>query len=70
VSAKDVDKDRDEAGNDDTESVGTDDTEGHNLFALSDFYVNSKIGRQVDFEREARQNTLAKEARARKKERR
>ena len=70
MSAKDVDKDRDEARNDDTESVDTDDTEGHNLFALSDYYVNSKAGRQVDFEREARHNTLAKEARARKKERR
>ena len=46
----------------------TADTEGHNLFTLSDYYVNDKIGRVRDFEREARDAALAKEARARKKD--
>ena len=65
-------KDKDELkkpGNEPAEEPA-EDTEGHNLLALSDYYVNSKIGRHVDWEREARQNTLAREARARKKERR
>ena len=59
----DKDKDRDDQPAEPT----ADDTEGHNLFALSDYYVNKKIGRHVDFERDARQNSLVKEARSRKK---
>ena len=55
-----------------TENEPTDetreDTEGHNLFTLSDYYVNDKIGRARDFEREARDAALVKEARARKKD--
>jgi hypothetical protein len=47
-----------------------DDTEGHNLFSMSDYYVQSKIGRQVDRDREARQRALVKEARTNKPDRR
>lgn len=68
MSDKDKGPDKNDTRNADNEPAEqTDDTEGHNLFAMSDYYVNSKIGRHVDFEREARQNALAKEARAKKK---
>ena len=44
-----------------------DDTAGHNLFALSDYYVQSKMGRQADRDREAHLRALIKEARNKNK---
>jgi hypothetical protein len=49
---------------------GEDDVEGHNLLAMSDYYVQSKMGRNADIEREARQRALAKEAKSTKPEQR
>ena len=43
-----------------------DDTEGHNLFQSSDYYVQTRTGRQQDVDREARQRALVKEARENK----
>ena len=53
---------RNATGGDDEEQ----DTEGHNLFAMSDYYVQSKMGRQKDIDRDARQRALVKEAKEQK----
>ena len=45
------------------------DTEGHNLLAMSDYYVQSKTGRQADVDRDARQRALVKEAKESKQKR-
>ncbi len=57
-------KDNGKKANDEVpqEPPADDDTEGHNLFSMSDYYVQSKMGRQVDRDREARQRALVKEA--------
>jgi hypothetical protein len=47
-----------------------DDTEGHNLLAMSDYYVQARIGRQEDIERHARQQALVKEAKSQKPQKR
>ena len=44
------------------------DVEGHNLFQMSDYYVQSKTGRQADIDRSARQSAQIKEARKNKPE--
>ena len=46
-----------------------DDTEGHSLLLDTDYYINRKLGRDADIEREARERRRAKEARPNKPER-
>lgn len=45
------------------------DVEGHGLILDTDYYINRKMGRDADLEREARQRRDAKEARPNKNER-
>ena len=45
------------------------DTEGHGLLLDTDYYINRKVGRDAEIEREARQRRQAKEARPNKPER-
>lgn len=45
------------------------DTEGHGLLADTDYYINRKMGRDAELEREARDRRRAKEARPNKQER-
>ncbi|MEO6351395.1 MAG: hypothetical protein ABIP53_12155 [Candidatus Limnocylindrales bacterium] len=52
------------------ESTDEQDVEGHNLFSMSDYYVQSKMGRQSDLERDAKQRAQVKEARQNKPEKR
>lgn len=46
-----------------------DDTEGHGLLLDTDYYINRKMGREAELEREANQRRQAKEARTNKPER-
>ena len=46
-----------------------DDTEGHGLLADTDYYLQRRMGRDAELEREARQRRQAKEARPNKPER-
>ncbi len=46
-----------------------DDTEGHGLLLDTDYYVNRKVGRDAEVERQARERRLVKEARPNKPER-
>lgn len=46
-----------------------DDTEGHGLLLDTDYYVNRKMGRDAEIERQARERRQAKEARPNKPER-
>jgi hypothetical protein len=46
------------------------DTEGHSLLLDTDYYLQRKVGRDSDLEREARERRQAKEARTNKPERR
>ncbi len=48
---------------------GDEDVEGHGLLLDTDFYINRKMGREADIEREARERRQAKEARPNKPER-
>jgi hypothetical protein len=61
---------QEELVNDAAPSADEDDTEGHNLLAMSDYYVQSKMGRQADIDRDARQRSLVKEAKNTKPEQR
>ena len=45
------------------------DTEGHSLILDTDYYINRKMGRDAELEREARERRRAKEARPNKNER-
>jgi hypothetical protein len=57
----------------DTESkkpVDEADVEGHSLLLDSDYYIQRKVGRDAELEREARERRQAKEARTNKPERR
>lgn len=47
-----------------------DDTAGHGLLLDTDYYLQRKVGRDAEIEREARQRRQAKEARINKPERR
>lgn len=47
-----------------------DDTEGHSLLLDTDFYIQRKVGRDAEIEREARERRQIKEARTNKPERR
>ncbi len=46
-----------------------DDTEGHGLLLDTDYYINRKLGRDAELEREARDRRRVKEARPNKPER-
>ena len=46
-----------------------DDVEGHGLLLDTDFYINRKVGRDAELEREAREKRQAKEARPNKPQR-
>ncbi len=46
------------------------DTEGHSLLLDTDYYLQRKVGRDSEMEREARERRQAKEARTNKPERR
>ena len=46
-----------------------DDVEGHGLLLDTDFYINRKVGRDAELEREARERRRIKEARPNKPER-
>ena len=46
-----------------------DDVEGHGLLLDTDYYINRKMGRDAEIEREARERRQAKEARPNKPER-
>ncbi len=46
-----------------------DDTEGHVLLLDTDYYINRKLGREAELEREANQRRQAKESRPNKPER-
>ncbi|MEX2546707.1 MAG: hypothetical protein WD830_02830 [Chloroflexota bacterium] len=46
-----------------------DDVEGHGLLLDTDYYINRKMGRDAELEREARERRQAKEARPNKPER-
>ena len=46
-----------------------DDTEGHGLLLDTDYYINRKLGRDAEIEREARDRRRIKEARPNKPER-
>jgi hypothetical protein len=61
---------QEELTNDAAPSSDEDDVEGHNLLAMSDYYVQSKMGRQADIDRDARQRSLVKEAKTTKPEQR
>ena len=57
------------ATNEDTKKKKTEeesDVEGHGLLLDTDYYINRKMGRDADAEREARQRREAKEARPNK----
>lgn len=58
MSLKDEDKDR--------KVEKEEDTEGHGLLADTDYYLNRKMGRDADLEREARDRQRLKEARPNK----
>lgn len=45
------------------------DVEGHGLLLDTDYYINRKMGRDAELEREARDRRRAKEARPNKQER-
>jgi hypothetical protein len=45
------------------------DVEGHGLLLDTDYYINRKLGRDAELEREARERRQAKEARPNKRER-
>jgi len=45
------------------------DTEGHGLLLDTDYYINRKMGREAEVERELRERKRAKEARPNKPER-
>lgn len=45
------------------------DVEGHGLLLDTDYYINRKMGREAEVEREARERRRAKEARPNKPER-
>lgn len=45
-----------------------DDVEGHGLLLDTDYYINRKVGRDAELEREARERRQAKEARPNKPE--
>jgi hypothetical protein len=53
----------------DKQGQDEDDTEGHGLILDTDYYINRKMGRDAELEREARQRRQAKEARPNKTER-
>lgn len=46
-----------------------DDTEGHGLLLDTDYYINRKLGRDAELERQARERRRVKEARPNKPER-
>lgn len=46
------------------------DVEGHSLLLDTDYYIQRKVGRDAEMEREARERRQAKEARTNKPERR
>ena len=46
-----------------------DDVEGHGLLLDTDFYINRKVGRDAELERQARERRQIKEARPNKPER-
>jgi hypothetical protein len=46
-----------------------DDVEGHGLLLDTDYYINRKLGREAELERQANQKRQAKEARPNKVER-
>lgn len=50
---------------------GTDeeDTEGHGLLLDTDYYINRKIGREAELQREAREQRIIKESRPNKRQR-
>lgn len=45
------------------------DVEGHGLLLDTDYYINRKVGRDAELERQARDRRVAKEARPNKPER-
>jgi hypothetical protein len=45
------------------------DVEGHGLLLDTDYYINRKMGRDAEIEREARERRRVKEARPNKQER-
>ena len=53
----------------DTKDQDEEDTEGHGLLLDTDYYINRKVGRDAELEREARERRQAKEARPNKNER-
>ena len=58
--------------NDDEQKKKTqdeDDTEGHGLLLDTDYYIQRKVGRDAELEREARERRRIKEARPNKPER-
>jgi hypothetical protein len=48
---------------------GDQDTEGHGLLLDTDYYINRKMGRDAELEREVRERRREKEARPNKQER-
>jgi hypothetical protein len=66
--ASEPDKDAGAKAAEGSESGDDKDVEGHNLFQMSDYYVQSKTGRQADIDRSARQSAQVKEARKNKPE--
>jgi len=53
----------------DKKGTEEDDVEGHGLLLDTDFYINRKVGRDAELEREAREKRQAKEARPNKPQR-
>jgi hypothetical protein len=56
-----------ETGSD--EPTDEQDVEGHGLLLDTDYYINRKMGRDAEIEREARERRRVKEARPNKQER-
>ncbi|MEP7157978.1 MAG: hypothetical protein ABI797_00995 [Chloroflexota bacterium] len=50
--------------------VDESDVEGHSLLLDTDYYIQRKVGRDAELEREARERRQTKEARTNKPERR
>ena len=53
----------------DTKGQDEEDVEGHGLLLDTDYYINRKMGRDAELEREARERRNQKEARPNKNER-
>ena len=53
----------------DTKGKDEEDVEGHGLLLDTDYYINRKMGRDAELEREARERRNQKEARPNKTER-